>query len=147
MGDLQWIIVHGILATDRHKVLLNVSDDEGCPFCQVPETVYHLFIECTRLEQILGLIENWSIHFIGNFNKELFIFGPKYSTNNKSKVVLLNFLFGAAKLAIWCARKNKVEGRESVDTVLMMRGFIKKRLMMEYAYYNLINDVESFFHV
>ncbi len=31
--------------------------------------------------------------------------------------------------------------------VLMMRGFIKKRLMMEYAYYNLINDVESFFHV
>ncbi len=62
-------------------------------------------------------------------------------------MVLLNFLFGAAKLAIWCTRKNKVEGRESVDTVLMMRGFIKKRLMMEYAYYNLINDVESFFHV
>ncbi len=62
-------------------------------------------------------------------------------------MVLLIFLFGAAKLAIWCARKNKVEGRESVDTVLMMRGFIKKRLMMEYAYYNLINDVESFFHV
>ncbi len=147
VGDLQWRIVHGILATNRHKVLLKVSDDEGCPFCQVPETVYHLFIECTRLEQILGLIENWSLHFIGNFNQELFIFGPKYSTNNKSKVVLLNFLFGAAKLAIWCTRKNKVEGRESVNTVLMMRGFIKKRLMMEYAYYNLINDVESFFHV
>ncbi len=91
VGDLQWRIVHGILATNRHKVLLNVSDDEGCPFCQVPETVYHHFIECTRLEQILGLIENWSIHFIGHFNQELFIFGPKYSTNNKSKVVLLNF--------------------------------------------------------
>ncbi len=52
VGDLQWRIVHGILATNRHKVLLKVSDDEGCPFCQVPETVYHLFIECTRLEQI-----------------------------------------------------------------------------------------------
>ncbi len=54
-------------------------------------------------------------------------------------------LYGAAKLAIWCTRKNKVEGRESIDTVLMMRDFIKKRLMKKYAYYNLSNDVESFF--
>lgn len=81
----------------------------------------------------------------GRFNQELFIFGPNYSTKYKSKVVLLNFLFGAAKLAIWCTRRNKVEGRESVDIVLMIRGFIKKRLMMEYAYFSLINDVNSFF--
>ncbi len=32
-----------------------------------------------------------------------------------------------------------------MDAVLMMRGFTKKRLMMEYAYYNLINDVKSFY--
>lgn len=98
MGDLQWRIVHGIIATNRHKALLNVSDDEGCPFCGV--SVFHLFIECPRLDQILGLMESWSIQFIGSFNQELFIFGPKYSTKNKSKVVLLNFLYGAAKLAI-----------------------------------------------
>ncbi len=67
VGDLQWRIVHGILATNRHKALLKVSDDEGCPFCWVSETVFHLFIECPRLEQILELIENWSIQFIGNF--------------------------------------------------------------------------------
>lgn len=98
VGDLQWRIVHGIIATNRHKALLNVSDDEGCPFCGV--SVFHLFIECPRLDQILGLMESWSIQFIGSFNQELFIFGPKYSTKNKSKVVLLNFLYGAAKLAI-----------------------------------------------
>lgn len=47
VGDLQWRIVHGILATNRHKaLLLNVSDDEGSPFCGVSETVFHLFIEC-----------------------------------------------------------------------------------------------------
>lgn len=44
VGDLQWRIVHGILATNRHKVLLNVSDDKGCPFYQVSETVCRLFI-------------------------------------------------------------------------------------------------------
>ncbi len=32
-----------------------------------------------------------------------------------------------------------------MDAVLRMRGFTKKRLMMEYAYYNLINDVKSFY--
>lgn len=63
-------------------------------------------------------------------------------------MVLLNFLYGAAaKLAIWCTRRNKVERRESVDAILMMRGFIKKRLLMEYACFSLINDVNSFFHV
>jgi len=147
VGDLQWRIVHGILATNRHKALLNVSDDEGCPFCGVPETVFHLFIECQRLGIILGFMESWSLQLMGKFNRELFIFGPKYTAKYKSKVVLLNYLFGAAKLAIWCTRRNKVEGRESVDIVLMMRGFIKKRLMMEFAYFSLINDVNSFFHV
>lgn len=114
--------MHGILATNRHKALLNVSNDEGCPFCGVSETVFRLFIECPRLDQILGLMESWSMQLMGRFNQVLFILGLKYSTKYKSKVVLLNFLFGAAKLAIWCTRRNKVEGRESVDTVLMMRG-------------------------
>lgn len=147
VGDLQWRVVHGILATNRHKALLNGSDDEGCPFCGVSETVFHIFIECPRLDQILGLMESWSVQFTGNFNQELFIFGPKYLKQKKSKVVLLNFLYGAAKLAIWCTRKNKVEGRENVDAILMMRGFIKKRLIMEYAFYSLINNVNFFFHV
>ncbi len=44
VSDLQWRIVHGILATNRRKALLNVSDDEVCPFCQVSETVYHLLL-------------------------------------------------------------------------------------------------------
>lgn len=73
VGDLQWRVVHGILATNRLLALLNISDDEGCPFCGVSETV--LF---PRVDQILGLMESWSIQFIGSFNQELFIYGPKY---------------------------------------------------------------------
>lgn len=65
---------------------------------------------------------------------------PNIKKKYKSKVVLLNFLYGVAKLAIWCKIRNKVKGRENVDAVM-------KRLMMEYAYFNLINDVNYFFHV
>lgn len=107
MGDLPWRIVHRILATNRHQALLNVSDGEGCPFCWVSEIVFHIF-ECPRLDNSLGLMESWSVPFIGNFNQELYVFGPKYSTKYKSKVVLLNFLYVAAKLAIRCTRINKV---------------------------------------
>ncbi len=50
-----------------------------------------------RFEQYLGFI----------FTNSFFIFGPKYSASNKSKIVLINFLFGKAKMAIWLTRKRK----------------------------------------
>ncbi len=64
-GGLQW-------RTNRHNALLNVSVMRTVLFVR-SETVDHLCIET------FGLIENWSVRFIGHFNQELFIFGPKFN--------------------------------------------------------------------
>lgn len=44
---------------------------------------------------------------MGLFKGSLFIYGPKYTVESKKKVIILNFLYGMVKLAIWCTRKNK----------------------------------------
>ncbi|KAI4872000.1 hypothetical protein NFI96_008836 [Prochilodus magdalenae] len=61
MGDLQWRLVHGILATNRHVARLDPLVGEGCPFCGVTETVFHLFLQCPRLCLLLRAVQNWGI--------------------------------------------------------------------------------------
>ncbi len=58
--------------------------------------------------------------------------------------MLLNYLIGTAKLAMWKTRKNKELELSSVDAELMLKGMVKGRITMEFAYYKLINNVESF---
>ncbi|KAI4886392.1 hypothetical protein NFI96_001747 [Prochilodus magdalenae] len=76
MGDLQWRLVHGILATNRHVARLDPLVGEGCPFCGVTETVFHLFLQCPRLCLLLRAVQNWGIMFLGSFEPSLFIYGP-----------------------------------------------------------------------
>lgn len=147
VGDLQWRLVHGILSTNRHLARIDPSVSDRCPFCGVSETLFHVFCQCSRLGPLSVLLKDWGIRFLGKFDIGCFIYGPKYSVANKNKVIILNFLYGAAKLAIWCTRKNRIKGRGGTDPVLMVRGLVMKRLMVEFTYYSLIDDVDSFFAV
>ncbi len=63
---------------------------------------------------------------------------------DRGKVCLLNYLIGTAKLAMWKTRKNKELELGSVDAELMLKGMVKGRITMEFTYYKLINNVESF---
>lgn len=100
-GDLQWRIVHGIIATNRHIAHLDPQGGEGCPFCGEQETVFHLFLKCKRLQPVFCILEEWS-HKLGEiFTPVFFIYGPKYSRRKREVHVLINFIFGKAKLAIW----------------------------------------------
>lgn len=58
--------------------------------------------------------------------------------------VLLNFLFGQVKLAIWLSRKEKLSGNESCEVDSILRGLIRLRLKIEYTYYKLVNDFDTF---
>uniref|UniRef100_A0A4W5P160 Reverse transcriptase domain-containing protein n=1 Tax=Hucho hucho TaxID=62062 RepID=A0A4W5P160_9TELE len=145
-GDLQWRISHWILATNRYKVHLN-SLQEECLFCGLPETVFHIFIGCTRLLGILDVLKDLSHNFGFIFTNRVFIFGPKYSASNKSKIVLINVLFGNAKMPIWLTRKRKMQFNSDTDPLTMFRALVKSRLVMEYKYYELVNDTDSFFYV
>ncbi len=71
-------------------------------------------------------------------------FGPKYSASNKSKIVLINFLFRKAKMAIWLTRKRTMLFNNDTDPLHMFRAMVKSRLVVEYKYYEIVNDTEYF---
>ncbi len=72
-GDLQWRISHWILATNRYKVHLNPLQGEECLFCGLSETVFHIFIGCSRLLGILGVLRDLSNNLGFIFTNSFFI--------------------------------------------------------------------------
>ncbi len=57
-----------------------------------------------------------------------FIYGPKYKKTKKESHVLLNFLFGQVKLAIWLSRKEKLSDNESCEVDSVLKGLIRSQL-------------------
>jgi hypothetical protein len=76
-----------------------------------------------------------------------FIFGPKYTVERKNVLVLLNFVFGNAKLAIWKTRKNKISGHGAVNPIFMFLGLVGSRLRVEYTYYKLVGRLQLFMEI
>lgn len=73
-----------------------------------------------------------------------FVFGPKYSLKKRQTLVLIHFLFGTAKLAIWKTRKNHMLGQGWTDVVHSLKGLLASCLRVEHAFYSLTNNLDSF---
>ena len=75
-GDLQWRIVHGGIAT---KVSGTPPIVDGCHFCLESETVYHLFVQCPRLDKLFRQLQRWFNSLGEGFSfSSYIIFGPYY---------------------------------------------------------------------
>jgi len=48
-GDLQWKILHGTVAVNAFVNTINSNVSDECPFCKIRETIFHCFLECSRL--------------------------------------------------------------------------------------------------
>lgn len=55
-ADLQWRLMFGAIATNRHVAHLNPAVGTECLFCGLDETVNHLFIDCFRLEGMFNFL-------------------------------------------------------------------------------------------
>ncbi len=143
-GDLQWRIVHGSIATNRYRAHFDPLAGIGCPFCELQETVFHLFADCSRLLPLFEILGGWCQTLGEVFTLELYIYGPKYKRSKREIYQLLNFIFGQAKLAVWLSRKSKIGGMGQTDVVLIYEGLMKSRLRIEFEYYRLNENIEEF---
>lgn len=48
-GDLQWKLLHCALPTNSHVCKFNLNLLPSCIFFSLPESVFHVFTECSRL--------------------------------------------------------------------------------------------------
>ncbi len=81
-GDLQWRIIHGAIATNRHVVHLDPSVGVGVISAQKLK-LFLLFVQCSRLNDLFMLLSQWFAGIGEGFSFEIFIYGPKYSASRK----------------------------------------------------------------
>lgn len=147
MADIQWRIIHGIIATNKYRAHFDPSTGVGCPFCLAPKTLEHLVLTCPRLGELFRFVKILVKGLGETFTIPIFIFGPKYTPRKRSVIVLINFIFANVKMAIWKSRKNQMLGTGWTDPVRCFRGLVSARLKVEYAYYRLTNNFAGFLEV
>lgn len=142
-GDLQWRIVHCVLATNLFVSKFNLDVLPLCNFCNSHETVFHVFIDCPRLELLFVLLENIIGQLGFAFNKMFFIFGCKYSRENRQCCTVANFLVGQAKLAIWKTCRLALEGR-IINVINLFKALVESRIRVEYTFFNTTGNMVEF---
>lgn len=111
-ADLQWRIIHGAIATDKHVACLNPAVGVGCRFCGEEERLEHLFLKFKRLEGLFDVFCRLFQAFGEEFSEQVFIGGVKYNFSKRRKMCLLNYLIGTAKLAYM---ENQEKSRVTVE--------------------------------
>ena len=144
VADLQWRVLHGILAVNAFVSILNSTVPNTCPFCEAVETVFHCFTECPRLFPLFSLLDCLFREVGEIFSIRTFIFGFIYNKTHKHKCQLMNFILGQAKMAVYVSRKRKVEDSVDSDVVLLLSRMIKARILIDFNYYREMQDLECF---
>lgn len=144
VADLQWRVLHGIVAVNAFLSVINEGVSDKCPFCPCKETVFHCYSECVRLVPLFMLLEILFRKAGEVFSKQMFILGFKYKKSVKQKCQLMNFILGQAKMAIYVSRKRKIDDLIDIDVKLLFTRMVKARMKIDFNYYKEMKDVNQF---
>ena len=143
-ADLQWRILQGGVATNSFLSVLNPAVEDGCPFCGVRETLFHVFRDCPRLLPLFVLLRTLFSGCGQVFSQQVFILGFRYNRRTKASCRLLNFVLGTAKMAVYVSRRRKVSEDRDVDPRLLLVNMLKARLLLEFHFYAHNGDWSAF---
>lgn len=143
-GDLQWRVLHGAIAVNALQSAINPELSSTCPFCTCRETVFHCFMECSRLAPLFCFLSLLLFSFDIVFSVQGFIFGFFYNQRHRVKCELINFVVGEAKLAIYLSRKNKIQGKAGDDVVAVLKNLIKSRVITDFYFFKLTKAIDYF---
>lgn len=144
VGDLQWRILHGIVAVNAFISVLNPNVQDCCPFCDQRETIFHCFMHCERLRSLFALLEIIFTEVNEMFTMVVFIFGFKYCKRKKRKGRLLNFILGQAKMAVYISRKYRIAHGTNKNVECLFKGLIKDRVKHDFIFYSHMKKLEEF---
>jgi len=144
VGDLQWRVLHGIIAVNSFISILNPTVQDKCPFCTDRETIFHCFTHCERLKSLFVLLESLFSSVNERFTMSVYIFGFKYGKKKKRKGLLLNFILGQAKMATYVSRRYKILYDSNCVVELVFKRLIKARVRHDFIFYLSMKNVEKF---
>ena len=151
-GDLQWRILHGAYATGNYLFQSHFSQTPNCIFCGNRDDLFHIFLECHRLNPLFKLLRKLSRQLLGPNCRILywwFVLGPPFlrTVMDKNIHALLNFIFNTAKLVIHTTRRKAITENDphlSGDLITAFKSRIRTRILNEYAYHGFSRQNTDF---
>ncbi len=134
LGDLQWRVLHGIIAVNSFISILNPEVCSTCPFCSKRETVFHVFVQCFRLEPLFVVLNGLFNCFDELFSAETFILGFKIQAWRGSH---LNYWISSwVKLSLQFISVGKTKLGKSLVKVLLTVFFtlVKSRVLIDFKF-------------
>ena len=110
VGDLQWRVVHGVVAVHAFVSVINSDVADLGPFCPQRETVFLCFLECGRLSSLFQFLTQMFALFDEVFPRHLFIHSS-ITGQRKWNVNLFIFLWVKQKWQFILAWKTSLKTR------------------------------------
>ncbi|CAM4596665.1 unnamed protein product [Lepidochelys kempii] len=114
VGDISWRLLHGAVSMGVFLTRFTPILDT-CPFCNVRETLGHVYLECARLQPLFRLLTNILLCFWLHFSPLLFIYTLPIRGPTKLRDLLVILLLALAKTAIYKTREGRLANEASCD--------------------------------
>ncbi|CAM5138766.1 unnamed protein product [Natator depressus] len=83
IGDISWRLLHGAVSMGVFLTWFTPIPDT-CPFCNLRETLAHVYLECARPQPLFRLLTNILLRFWLHFSPHLFIYTlPIWAPQNR----------------------------------------------------------------
>ncbi len=140
-GDLQWRILHGIIAVNAFISVLNPDVSNECPFCFQRETVFHTFVYCSRLQLLFDGLQIFLIVLMRIFLCRLLFWVLNMFKKEKMSVNCLILFWVKAKMAIYISRRDQIEQRVDHNVERVFAAMIKSRLLIDFNFYKAMDSL------
>ncbi|CAM5128338.1 unnamed protein product [Natator depressus] len=143
VGDISWPLLHGAVSTGVFLTWFTPIPDT-CPFCNMRETLAHVYLECARLQPLFRLLTNISLRFWLHFSPHLFIYTLPIRGPTKLRDLLVNLLLALAKTAIYKTREKRLADEASCDCRAVFRSSIHSRIQAEFLWAVSTDSLDTF---
>ncbi|CAM5082274.1 unnamed protein product [Eretmochelys imbricata] len=117
---------------------------DTCPFCNVRETLAHVYLECARLQPLFRLLTNILLRFWLHFFPHLFIYTLPICGPTKSQDLLVNLLLALAKTPIYKTREGRLANEASCDCRAVFRSSVHSRIRAEFLWAASTDSLDAF---
>ncbi|CAM4717679.1 unnamed protein product [Lepidochelys kempii] len=143
VGDISWRLLHGAVSTGVFLTRFTPIPDT-CPFCNMRETLAHVYLECARLQPLFRLLMNILLCFWLHFSPHLFIYTLPIYGPTKSQDLLVNLLLALAKTAIYKTREGRLANEASCDCRSIFRSSVHSRIQAEFLWAASTDSLNAF---
>ncbi|CAM4595770.1 unnamed protein product [Lepidochelys kempii] len=143
IGDISWRLLHGAVNTGMFLTRFTPIPDT-CPFCNVRETLAHVYLECARLQPLFQFLMNILYYAFGCTFPLTFLSTHSPFDPTKLWDLLVNLLLALAKTAIYKTRERRLADDVSCDCGAVFQSSVHSHIQVEFLWAASTDSLNAF---